>query len=412
VTAIPPSVTEVLVVNQHGDNRGDEAAMLAMLGGLRARLGACRFTVVAQVQEPGAGFPVPADTTFLPAVPGFGRLVALVVVTLAAVLRRPPPRRLLDRTTRRLVEAYERADLVISAPGGPYFGDLYWRHEPLHWWYAWLGIAHRTPTFLFAPSAGPYGRRTWNLVRARLLRRFSSPLCVREDVSAAHLAALVGPGAPVEVTTDAALLEHVPPLDRSRELGAHAGRFLVAVSAYDGGGPAYDAAFRAGIRHLATTRDTHFVVLPQRYGAAPDVAYLEQLLAPLAGEVSWQLFDPSRDARAQRGLVAAADLVLAGRYHPLVFAVSAHVPVVPIAYEHKATGVARAAGIGDVALTVEGLTAPGLVAAIDEVISRSAALRATLTETEPRLHAAAGRTADLAAALVGRDDGGRAPDRS
>ena len=105
---------------------------------------------------------------------------------------------------------------MISAPGGPYFGDLYWRHEPLHWWYAWMGIAHRTPTFLFAPSTGPYARRSWNLVRARLLRRFASPLCVREDVSAAHLAALVGSTALVEVTTDAALLTRVPPLDRHR----------------------------------------------------------------------------------------------------------------------------------------------------------------------------------------------------
>ena len=81
----------MLVVNQHGDNRGDEAAMLAMLDGLRARLGACRFTVVAQVQQPGAGFSVPDDTTFLPAVPRPTRLFALVVVTLAA--RVPPARR-------------------------------------------------------------------------------------------------------------------------------------------------------------------------------------------------------------------------------------------------------------------------------------------------------------------------------
>ena len=68
--------------------------------------------------------------------------------------------------------------------------------------------------------------------------------------------------------------------------------------------------------------------------------------------------DPARDAQAQRGLVAAADLVLAGRYHPLVFAVSAHVPVVPIAYQHKATGVAEAAGLGDRVLHAAGLTRP------------------------------------------------------
>ena len=112
------------------------------------------------------------------------------------------------------------------------------------------------------------------------------------------------------------------------------------------------------------------------------------------------LFDPARDAEAQRGLVAAADLVLAGRYHPLVFAISAHVPVVPIAYEHKATGVAEAAGIGDRVLHAAGLTAADLVAAVDRTVADADALRATLAATEPALHALAARTADLAAGLV------------
>jgi polysaccharide pyruvyl transferase WcaK-like protein len=112
------------------------------------------------------------------------------------------------------------------------------------------------------------------------------------------------------------------------------------------------------------------------------------------------LFDPTRDAEAQRGLVAAADLVLAGRYHPLVFAVSAHVPVVPIAYEHKATGVAEAAGIGDRVLQSAGLTASDLIAAVDRTVADAGSLRATLAATEPALHALAQHTADLAAGLV------------
>ena len=176
----------------------------------------------------------------------------------------------------------------------------------------------------------------------------------------------------------------VPPLDRVAELGADAARFVVAVSAYDGGGDAYDDALRAGILHLAATRDAYFVVLPQRYGAGSDVAYLDRLLAPLPATVRRELFDPARDAEAQRGLVAAADLVLAGRYHPLVFAVSAHVPVVPIAYEHKATGVAEAAGIGDRVLQAAGLTAADLVAAIDRTVADADAIRATLAADRAR----------------------------
>jgi polysaccharide pyruvyl transferase WcaK-like protein len=94
-----------------------------------------------------------------------------------------------------------------------------------------------------------------------------------------------------------------------------------------------------------------------------------------------------------------------------VFAVSAHVPVVPIAYEHKATGVAEAAGLGDRVLHAAGLTATDLVAAIDRAVAEADTIRATLAATEPSLHARAARTADLAADLAGRKDGSE-PGRS
>ena len=42
----------VVITNQHGDNRGDEAAMLAMLAGLEARLAPVRFTVIHQFADP------------------------------------------------------------------------------------------------------------------------------------------------------------------------------------------------------------------------------------------------------------------------------------------------------------------------------------------------------------------------
>ena len=84
-----------------------------------------------------------------------------------------------------------------------------------------------------------------------------------------------------------------------------------------------------------------------------------------------------------------------------MFAVSAHVPVVPIAYEHKATGVAEAAGIGDRVLQAARLTATDLVAAIDRTRADVDAVpHHACGWTEPALHALAGRTADLAAGLV------------
>lgn len=103
---------------------------------------------------------------------------------------------------------------------------------------------------------------------------------------------------------------------------------------------------------------------------------------------------------AQRGLVATADLTIAGRYHPLVFAISAQVPVVPIAYEHKAIGVAAAAGLGAITQHADTVEAETLIAAVDAVLDDLEGMRKHLATAEPQLRAAAGRTADFAAALL------------
>ena len=59
-----PVVRHVLVVNQHGDNTGDEAALRAMLDGLADRLGPVRFTVLHQFREASSCIETTHDVTW------------------------------------------------------------------------------------------------------------------------------------------------------------------------------------------------------------------------------------------------------------------------------------------------------------------------------------------------------------
>ena len=43
--------THILVVNQHGDNRGDEAALRALLASFSEKLPNLRFTIVHQSRD-------------------------------------------------------------------------------------------------------------------------------------------------------------------------------------------------------------------------------------------------------------------------------------------------------------------------------------------------------------------------
>lgn len=404
----------VLIVNQHGDNRGDEAALRAVLTSLEERLDPVRFTVVHQFADPSTAPAVTQDVTWLPM-----RLPLLEAARLGAygLLRslRLRPRFLLGPIGRATIDAYETADVVVSAPGGPYFGDLYAGHEPVHWFYVWLARWHRRPSVLFAPSAGPFAKRWMNPFRRATYRCFERVI-VREERSAEHIRGLFTrrssqAAVTVEVAVDAALQIDVPPLERVEVL--HEGEEqLVVVSAIDWGyrgdpDPAgrrarYDAAVVAAVHHLARTAPTRVVLVPQLHGAVHrDTPYLERLAARFEG-VEVEVLDASRTSDDQRALVAAADWVVAGRYHPAVFAVSAAVPVLALAYEHKASGFMEVAGLADAVVPIEDVSAERLCAVLDELRSDLPGLRTRLQEAAERLRARAALPADAVASAARR----------
>jgi colanic acid/amylovoran biosynthesis protein len=402
----------VLIVNQHGENRGDEAALRAMLHGFRARLDGPRFTVLLEVRDRqlhtdlGDDVEVLHELDLLPGAAG--------LLLFAAGIRVRP---LLRGTAGRLVDAYRSADLVVSAPGGPYFGDGYWKNEPVHWFLAWLGTRLGKPVFYYAPSAGPFRMRLLNPGRRHLFRRLARPLAVREERSAVHLRELLGPAAPVEVTADSAFQRRLPPAPRD----PGDDRFVVAASALRWRWPghpdppaaqaAYDDAVVAGLAHLAERRpEAHVRFFPQLYGARhSDVEYLSGLGRRLPDGTSWEVVDPSLDSDAQQRLLGASDVVLAGRYHPQVFAIAAGVPGVCVAYEHKARGVMEAAGLGDLVLDAATVTPAALAKAFDRVLDEHDEIAARLREAGDELERRSARTTVMAVATMaaGAGRGGR-----
>jgi len=411
-----------------------------MLDGLEQRLAPVRFTVVHQFAEAASQVPLPHDITWLPMRrPPLTMVRSLTALTLALVplsrrwAHQWVSRRIADPVTRQILDAYASADLVVSAPGGPYIGDLYAGHEPVHWLYARLGRAFGKPTILYAPSAGPFRRRLQAPWRRWVFNGFDV-VTVREDVSAGHIrslmgrslvgGSLVGDGFAVEVTADSALQQVVPAASRDDDDG-----LLIVVSAIDLAYPDaadpdarranHDAAVVAAVAAVVERaqgpgalkgRAVRVVLVPQLHGRRSDDAYLHRLAEAMrqrmgAGKgsgsgVAVDVLDGAVDATGQRALVASADLVIAGRYHPAVFAVGAGVPVVCIAYQHKATGVMAAAGASDLVMQVDDVTPEALTALALRVFDDRNAIAERLRSTAPALQARAARTSDLAAALV------------
>lgn len=406
----------VLIVNQHGDNTGDESALRAMLVRLAVELGPTSFTVLHQFRERSSEVNVDQPVRWVPLRLPFGEALRLLCYTVSLVLGRPRPK-VLGPIGRATIQAYETADLVVSAPGGPYFGDIYRSHEPVHWFYVWLARLHDAPTALYAPSAGPFATRWMNPLRRRTYRCFDV-LTFREEQSAQNVRRLMGEDVDVEVTADSALSERVPPIRRENWPvggGDARGRYLLVVSVIDApyiGDPdpearrrAHDDAIVGGVEHVAGRLDDpdrlHVVFVPQlRSRRHDDEPYLRRLADRLPATRSWEVLGHDLSSDGHRARFAAADLVLAGRYHPAVFALSAGVPVVCIAYEHKATGVMEIAGMSEFTTTLDEVDIPTLVGLLDRAMEDAGQVRTHLAEVEPELRRRSRRTAARCAALV------------
>ena len=399
----------VLVVNQHGDNRGDEAALLAMCAGIEAELGPTQFTVIHQFNNAAAGPMLRPDAQWITLkLPKFEALRILVYICLRIFGLRP--HFLLGSLGKKTITAYETADVVVSAPGGPYFGDLYIGHEAVHWLYVWIAKLHRVPSMLYATSAGPFQKKWANPFRRYTYRCFSR-LFVREEISAEHIRGLfVGRrrNVNIEVSVDSALQVSVAPIDRLPEEDQ-----LIVVSAIHWPYPndpspqlrqkEYDTSVVEAIKIFADGRPTQVVFVPQLYGSIHrDTPYLEGLVRQVPTDIRCEVLSDTKTSNEQRAVFAAADWVIAGRYHPAVFAVSAAVPLLCIAYEHKATGVLQTAGVPDAVLSIEEVSVEVVRAKAQELLAGKADLSARLQLAQVALREVSSRTSVAVAEVVRR----------
>ena len=375
--------------------------MRGMVEQLRSRLPDGEITILHQFADPrsAVAFDPPVEYLAL-------KLPSLEGIRLAgfAFLRfiRLPGDWLLGRGGRRIVDRYRSARLVISAPGGPYFGDLYADHEIVHWFYVWLGKVLGRPLFLYAPSVGPFRNVLLNPIRRRGFRWFDATT-LRDGVSADYLRSFMGPDFEFEVTADSALQDVLV------EPGSPAGdgsRFRLAVAVRDPGDSLrdkYDAGVVAAIDAVCEQVGTEVVFLPQLHGPRHrDQQYLESLAARVSGAISVQVESGDEiDSRDHRRIIASADLVIAGRYHPAVFSVAAATPVLIIPYEHKSLGVARQAGIERWVIDHSDAREENLVPLIVEMLGELDEIEEGLRSHQEEMRRAALRTTDMAIAVAG-----------
>ena len=371
----------ILILNAHWNNRGDEAAIRAMIDSLKFELPINKMKIMI-LSENITNFPyddVELIDLYHPPIP----ICTSVLLTLFTFGKRS-----LTRQGREFIKAVNEADIVIHAPGGPSIGDLYGGKLLGDFPYLYMllisKIFKNKPLFFYAPSMGPFSGRFNNYGRFNIYRRFNNyirkfilkradAIILREEISARYLKEQLGLDS--SVTMDSAFQNDIPEdyvskyTNISEILNIIENEKVVGMTITDlKWHPVYKkySGLREKIMHSLSDVAKYLVgkgyvilLIPQLFGEDDDTSLLESICRLNKEKIF--ILPPNIDSYAQQVIIFKLFCIISMRYHPNIFAAKGNVPSISIYYEHKMKGFIEKLGRTDLMINVEEISASKII---------------------------------------------------
>ena len=409
-------MSRIVVLNQHTNNFGDDAAGSALIGSSVRLLNADEVDIYYIWHRSGGRIPAPDGVcrhhkpTLLAG--ARDRRPRMVLVALAGWLSP----RLLPREFRDMVATCHRADAVFVSPAGSNIG-IY-----KDWMYllTLLIVVHAGIRPIFCQNTiGASNSRVFNRVARRMLRR--SQLHVRELASQEYLSEL---GLQSSLGVDTALL--LPPLEegyastRSVSDSSRAGGYIAVVPTQLGNWHRDHRAFddekmlfgtlADSVSAVARDHDLRVVLVPHLHGPEAEADMLHGIADAVSANGTSVEIAALDSLDGYRRTLAAADVVVSMRYHGLVLAALAGVPCVSLSYENKMVEAARYLGLSALALDVRSASEVQIRECLDLALDRPATLTTGMkSRLDVATQVAAGPVLEAAARISRSTEGFSAP---
>ncbi len=334
-------------------------------------------------------------------------LVTLATTALAVRVPAVAHRRFIGRRLAEYIRLCRGSDLVVCVGGGYLRGKPAWSStfelglllQPLVL-YRWMGI----PTVLYGQSIGPFATRAQRWMAGRVLRQ-TDLVIAREDISLGILAGL-GATANVRRSVDCGFAFDTPAeVDLRTRIGAPRDRPLVGVTVRQWLDPAGQDRYERAVAAMADAAVEEFgatvVFVPQvtseRQGDDDRVAG-RRVAARMRCSAS--VLDDRPDHHTVKAMYGGLDLLVGTRFHSVIFAMTASVPVLAIEYEHKTSGIMHDLGLDEWVYDIATVDGDTLVAGLRRLFARRAEVVAQLAERMPAYQARARETKHALAAVV------------
>lgn len=338
----------IVIINCHTSNRGDEAAIHALVDELNVLYDkpTIQLFLRGNVIYPNMPNNVEMITQFIPG--DFKSLVAYYLCLLSK------GRIKVSSTGKKLMLAIEKADIILHAPGGPSIGDTYYEAEPTYLRIFDLIESMHKPYMFYAPSMGPFNKTERNAWRKRVIRG-AEAVVLRDPISAEHVKKLV-PEKPIYLTLDSAIqhdidiVENADKMERYGELKAFLSKHekCVGITITDLRWHPVHSKNEAIIRNIHDSFNTYMkelvdqrygiIFIPQLYGNGNDY----DLMNGFATDKEHFFIIPDNDVRYdtyfQQYLIGQLYAVIGMRYHSNIFSAKMGTPFISVSYEQKMQG--------------------------------------------------------------------------
>lgn len=366
---------KIFIINAHWYNRGDEAALRAMIDELTLTYPNAEIKV--HMIGNGEFFPYAGKVSLTSGTcPAGGRIKwidfwARYITGGKFGFRQES----LD-----FYNEIKSSDIILHGPGGPAIGDIYIDNEFEYLARYLLVQRARKPYVFYAPSMGPFKKKKNNFYRRKVLEG-ASLVTVREPISAKYLEEY-GIKNPVYVTMDSAFQHPIDAnkfckqFDEDYELTNFISKYnkIVGITITDlMWNPKYRgnsniknniiATFEAVVQEL-TTRGYGIVFIPQLFGICNDADFMGEF----ANKNCYVLpVNQQNDCYYQQYVIGRMYAVIGMRYHSNIFAAKMGTPFISISYEQKMSGFMKIAELGKYCIDISELSKDMILKTFDEL---------------------------------------------
>ena len=352
----------VLIINAHWDNRGDEAAIRSMIMELLALPKVSHITIQRAIGEFG-WFPEIPNVSVIGEFPKSGKLGKVEYL----LAQKTKGKILISKEAKEFYKALRECDIVLHAPGGPSIGDIYYNQEVIKLRRLKLVIEMNKKLMFYAPSMGPFEREERNKERYKILSS-AKRIVLRESMSKEYLKklsledrAIVTLDSAFQYDFDEARYQHQ--YDEYTDLSSFIDKYNGKVIGMTVTDLQWNTKYtNSGIdKTIKNTFDKMvsklseegwgIVFIPQLFGNGNDKSYMQSF-----ANDSCFVIDDMHDCFFQQYVIKKMYAVIGMRYHSNIFSAKMGTPFISITYEQKMKGFMKKADLMDYCIDINDLS--------------------------------------------------------